>query len=805
MKQKMKDLLKIVILNLAIVNIVNAQGTEKKFKVEGTIIDKTTGKPVEFGSLGVVETREKFRIDSNGKYSIELQQGTWTILVTSPGLGTYRETLEVNENIVKNIELDLPKAKGAGMTISADKEKQKVARYNITKDEMKSVPATMGDSVGALGALAGIERMGLLGPLVIRGMPLMYNYFYVDGVVLPIPQHFMGLHSVIHNEFMTEIDVYSSNMPARFYDPLNGAIEISTIDSVDEFHGSFDMGILSSNLFLASPIKNSKGENKGYVAVGGRYGYLSLIAPAMIKAATGDTQTIGINYYDYQFKAGYFLTAHHKLSLMILGMSDMLDLSVADKGKSLDQQIKDGADPLMAGSSISLNSYMHSQIIRSEYLPSEKFSNRITASSQFIGYVTKFDFSNSSSATWAKGININSNPDIFSVKDDIRWAYLPGFLTLKAGASIDYYDFTASGKGVVPNGQQNSLGGTPDPADPNAFIVYNIDMKTDNSVVSAFGENSFTWNGLDFTPGLRYSYLTGHELSALDPRARLSYQMPTDTTIAVAVGQNSAFMQTNFTYFSQGPEVSESDLIPERALQRTAAIEQRFLENYSVKMEGYYNTFDNLVELGQVVVNGVSVPASTRGERKSYGAEITVKKEQLGLEKELYGWITYAYGRNFHKTNLPASIDPYGTEWINGEFDRRHAVKVVSGFRFGKNNLGAKFQYLSAVPVTPIIGNSPVMQVTVNGIVYDRYSPVHGKRYSKFLPADHRLDLRYSRTSRYTWGSIEWYIELINVYNYKSKSTESWKYNKPYSAGVNPALGTPGAAVMPNFGVEVKF
>ena len=74
MRQKMNDLLKVVILNLAIVNIVNAQGTEKKFKVEGTITDKTTGKPVEFGSLGVVETREKFRIDSNGKYSIELQQ-----------------------------------------------------------------------------------------------------------------------------------------------------------------------------------------------------------------------------------------------------------------------------------------------------------------------------------------------------------------------------------------------------------------------------------------------------------------------------------------------------------------------------------------------------------------------------------------------------------------------------------------------------------------------------------------------------------------------------------------------------------
>jgi hypothetical protein len=53
---------------------------------------------------------------------------------------------------------------------------------------------------------------------------------------------------------------------------------------------------------------------------------------------------------------------------------------------------------------------------------------------------------------------------------------------------------------------------------------------------------------------------------------------------------------------------------------------------------------------------------------------------------------------------------------------------------------------------------------------------------------------------------VSWYIEVINVYNYRPVTEETWNYRRDYDPDSNPRnKKEEGLSMIPNFGVEVKF
>ena len=145
--------------------------------------------------------------------------------------------------------------------------------------------------------------------------------------------------------------------------------------------------------------------------------------------------------------------------------------------------------------------------------------------------------------------------------------------------------------------------------------------------------------------------------------------------------------------------------------------------------------------------------------------------------------------------------NPYGRQYLSSEFEQPHSLKWVMGYIFGKNNIGLRFEVNSGFPYTPIISST---SDNIPGL--ERYSPVYGEPFSQRFPIDHRLDIRYTRTSIYKWGSIDWYIEIINVYFNRPPAQQTWNYNFPFQEGVNPELeSSPFSLIIPNFGVEIRF
>ena len=104
----------------------------------------------------------------------------------------------------------------------------------------------------------------------------------------------------------------------------------------------------------------------------------------------------------------------------------------------------------------------------------------------------------------------------------------------------------------------------------------------------------------------------------------------------------------------------------------------------------------------------------------------------------------------------------------------------------------------SGFPYTPIISSDEKLP--------GRYSPIYGIPLSKRYNLSHRLDIRYSQDITFTKSTLKWYIEFINVYNYRPNSSQKWSYTKPFEKNSNPVLTSSNPlGIIPNFGLEYRF
>ncbi len=791
-----------IVLNLMVmlcilISIATNAYAQNTIAVTGKVLDSTTQKPVDFASVAILETRKKARVDTKGIYSITVPKaGTYTFVVRSTGLKALVVKLEIKDSTQRDFILLPLRVRGGGLVITGERNIQKLSRYTFTGDRIKEVPATFGDALGALSTLPGVIRSaGFFGPLTIRGAEPKANRYYFDDIPVYNPQHFGAIQSIFSNDMIREVDLFSSSFPAQFGSAYGAVLNITSIDEVDKLGGVAEIGIISSNVFFKAPFNNieqtgtvCKDKCFGYIIAAGRVGYLSLLVPPIYKALTGDELTIVPEYWDYQVKVKYFISASHSIRLLFFGSNDYLTFV------NEDADTEDTQDPLLANSQIYSDIRFHAQGFYYTYSPNAKFMNETLIFSSFNFRDNYVNIDSTDAAPWTKDLDTTIQPNNYGIKNKTMLSYWKKQGELKTGIDFLYYDFKARGKNL--EAQQTVLS-IPDFANPDLFVVKEIDTNIQRQTIGGFLENKLSIGGLTFLPGVRIDHLIDSPYTTIDPRGLLSYTFKSKTTISIAGGQYSSFPITNPYFFEFGGEVPDGgvNLKPVTSIHRAAGIEQQF-DLYTIKLEGFYNTFKYLI------------PSQTKenfendGTQKAYGIEILLRKDRQKGVNSFFGWISYTYSQSKFRSNQSLDFDPYGDTYINFDYEREHTGKLVAGYVIGNHVISGRFQLYSSFPYTPISGSEE--------------SPPGSGRYvrtfegskpnSEHFPLDHRLDVRYSYKSPYTWGSVKYFIEVINIYNNQPKNTEEWDYTSPYEKGENPSQGTSGFSfLIPNFGVEIRF
>ncbi len=243
-----------------------------------------------------------------------------------------------------------------------------------------------------------------------------------------------------------------------------------------------------------------------------------------------------------------------------------------------------------------------------------------------------------------------------------------------------------------------------------------------------------TGGGLTLTPGLRWDSYTigGASRQHVDFRLAARLALDARTWLTGSAGT-----------FSQAPSLG---------VQLPAA------QNFGLALSGLQTSWQAALGLGSRRVPGIEVEATAylqryvltdlrdpaltrpdplasdfliRRDARSYGLELMLRRPAT---ERLHGWISYSLSQN--ERSLGAGvIGP--SDW-----DQRHILNAVIGYRVGTYTFGARAHYNSGRPVL-----------------------VSGGQVESFvrIPAFYQLDLRAERRFLFDAFTLSAYIEMVNV------------------------------------------
>ncbi len=222
-------------------------------------------------------------------------------------------------------------------------------------------------------------------------------------------------------------------------------------------------------------------------------------------------------------------------------------------------------------------------------------------------------------------------------------------------------------------------------------------------------------------------------------------------------------------------------ILPQKSHQIAFGFAKTFSEMYSLSIEGYYKTMDNLIEYK----DGASfMGASTEWEDKvemgkgwAYGGELFFEK-RIG---KLTGWVGYTLSwtnRQFDGIN-EGKIFPY-------KYDRRHDISVVLSYPINEKwDFSASWIYgtgtAHTLPTERYYGNTSGSNyggILNSGYVYYNNNQPSGDFSGEVQHIDgrnsiraadyHRLDVSFQKTTKKKWGESTWTLGVYNAYNRKN-------------------------------------
>ena len=168
----MKELLTLICLLLT--TVIFAQST-----ISGTVKDDT-GNPLIGATVLIKGTTEGAATDYNGQYSLEVAEGTYTLVVSYVGYKEQEKEIIVNGNVVVDFDMEVGSIIGTEVVVSGSKRQEKLTESPATIETIhaRELEEFAGNPGELLARLKGVEyvRAGVAGPGInIRGFNSNFN------------------------------------------------------------------------------------------------------------------------------------------------------------------------------------------------------------------------------------------------------------------------------------------------------------------------------------------------------------------------------------------------------------------------------------------------------------------------------------------------------------------------------------------------------------------------------------------------------------------------------------------------------
>ncbi len=707
------------IVCLLIVLLIPAVAFSQTGVINGTVYSRQTDEPLAGAEVQIIGIDKSAVTDETGSFSFtDIPKGDYTLSITFPGTEIEEKVsvvVQEGKNLTPTIYINAVAYELEGVEIKTKREEKPVIKRSLQSQEITRIPGTAGDALRALPAIPGIGVANdFSGALYIRGGSDEDNLYYFDRVPVGYPYHFGGLVSSLSSEIIDRIDVYAGGYGAEYGVDSQAVIDIYSQNSSPEaLRGKFNLNLLYSEGLLQGKIGD-----KGYWYAAGRRSYIDLFIGSL-SFATGAI-TAFPRFWDYQLKAGYDLSEKHQLFFNMFASGDKF--AVRLDGENVDEDFRGNTsfESGFAGAGIHLRSSL---------------TDRLTSYLSFTRSNFLFD------VNFGPLISLNVDAPNYTLREDLTYE-LNEKNRLETGLIV----------GLEPGEVSGTFTRIPDEGE----VEYDIRFEEKNTIdetVRGQRIESYLQNRYNLLPfisvvyGLRVDYFNRIDELTIQPRGSLRIELP-----------NSSELQFAYGIYNQTPipaqlsdSVGNPNLKSSQASHYILELKRELSPDTEIKMAAYYKDLVNLVTSDDINV------FLNQGEGYAQGTEVFLRHRS---GDKFFGWISYAYA-------LSKRRDRDGEPYRYYSFDQTHVATIAASYNLTPTwEFGAKWQYRTGNPYTPVEGAKRVLDPRLNGKFI--YLPIYGETNSGRLPPYHRLDLRVSKSFRFkNWG-LGVFLELLNTYNRKN-------------------------------------
>lgn len=724
--------------------------------IKGRVYNAKTNEPLEFANIVIQGTLIGSTSDLDGNYIFSnIEPGFKQLAVTIVGFEpTLSPEFQVQGN--QTVFMDIP-VNESSLVLN-----EVVVKRNINIKRVESPISVLNIGVQEIEKGAGVNRdvsklvqtlpgVAVTDPnrndLIVRGGGPSENVFYLDGVEIPVINHFTtqgssgGSVGIINPDFVRDISFYTGAFPANRTNALSSVMEIRQRDgNKEKLQTKLSVGASDAALTLDGPI----GEKSTFI-LSARQSYLQLLF-----------SVIGLpflpTYNDFQVKYKYDFDRKNQLTFIGIGAIDDMVLNLDIKNPT------------------------ESQTYLLSYLPIYKQWNYT------VGLVYKH-FADNHFDTWVLSRNMLRNANFKYQDNDENLPKTQDYLSDESENKLRFE------QNIIGGPMKFSWGGGLKHArytnDTYRKIFFNnqvFDLNYSSKIhlfsYQLFGQvNDEFFDdllkvslGLSFV-GNNYNKNMANPLNQFSPRISATYALTDKINLNANVGRYA--MQPSYTTLGfrnrDGELVNQNENLRYTiSNQYIAGVEYLPTANTRLTIEGFYkqykyypmsvdegvSTASKGTNFGQV--GDEEIVSTAKG--RAYGVELLLKMTEM---KNLNVTATLTLFRS--------EFTDINDRYLPSTWDTRRLLNLIASYKLPNNwNIAGRWRYSGGAPYSPIdqdlsslksafdITNQPYID-------YENYNSLR-------LRSNHQLDLRIDKEFYFKKWLLNVYADVQNAYIFESES-----------------------------------
>ncbi|OJU53013.1 MAG: hypothetical protein BGN96_09950 [Bacteroidales bacterium 45-6] len=775
----------------------------QKGEIRGKVYSLQSNEAVPFVSVAIQGTSIGSMTDSAGNFVFKgVIPGFVRLVVSSVGYETtLSPEIQVQGNQTSFVDLQVRESTFSLREVTVRPNRllrrieSPVSSLSVGVQELEKSAGANRDVSKVLQVLPGVAAMDpSRNDLIVRGGGPSENVFYLDGIQIPVINHFAtqgssgGAIGAINPDFVREITFYTGAFPANRTNALSSVMEIRQKDgSKDKIHTKLSVGASDAAITVDGPINK-----KSTFIASARQSYLQFLFKAL-----------GLpflpTYNDFQVKYKYEIDSKNEITLIGLGAIDNMKLNteLADTGDDTQKYILSYL-PVYKQWNYTLglvykhfgDNFSDSWIISRNMLRNENYKHTDNDKSK------------------PKTSNYLSDEAENKLRFEREFTHLP--VRLKVGAGLQYAHYkNDTYRLLYYNNQVNELNYN---TNLNLFGYQAFAQVSDEFLSDKLGL-SFGVNMVanDFNNNMK------NPLNQLSPRFSISYAVSDQWSISGNIGryaEQPAYTTLGFKNSSGEYANRNENLKYIIANHFIAGIEYKPAEKLRFSAEGFYKKY---LQYPMSVSDGISI--ASKG--ADYG--------EVGDEQVVSSGKGRAYGAEFllkiadwHNLNVTSTYTLFRSEFTNmagdylpSSWDTRHLLNLIASYKFGKSwNLAMRWRHVGGEPYSPIDWQLSTNREAwnVKNQAYTDYSNFNSLR----LKNAHALDIRIDKEYYFKKWLLNLYMDVQNAYNFKSErapiyTNKDAKGNVIPDANGDPAkqglriLDNTSGTILPTIGIIIKM